>query len=53
MDQIELFNHLLHLNTINFVQTNDWYYIELLVLYSNTRNRLTVSKQMSSGLFLK
>ena len=33
------------------VQTDDWYEIELLVLYSNTWNHLTVSEQMSSVLF--
>ena len=50
-DQRESFNHFLYLKPFNFVQTNDWYNIELLMLDCNTWNHLTVCKQMSSGLF--
>ena len=35
----------------NFVQTNDWYLIELLVLNSNTLSYLTACKQINSDLF--
>ena len=37
----------------NYVQTNDWYQIELLVLDSNTWNHLTGCKQITSGSFKK
>ena len=38
MAQGEIFNHLLFLKPFNCVQTNDWYWIELLILHSNNWN---------------
>ena len=46
MGQIELFYHLLYLKLSKCVLINDWCYIELLVLHSNTWNHLTMCKQM-------
>ena len=39
--------------SFNYVWTNDWCLIELLVIHSNTSNHLTVCKRMCLGLFLK
>ena len=33
MGQIEMFNNFLYLKLFNCVQTNDWCYIELSILY--------------------
>ena len=59
MDQIELFNLILEIIIVkqqyskpfNYVQTNNWYWIELLVLDRNTWNYVTLCKEMSSGSF--
>ena len=45
MGQIEQFNQWQYLKTFNYVKTNVWYEIELLVLDSNTWNPFTVCKQ--------
>ena len=37
---------MLHSNTLNIFQINDWYYIEFFVLDRNTWDQLTVWKQM-------
>ena len=63
MYEVELLNHLKYLKLFNCVQTNNWYWIELLVLDNSTWNylmyknsirniwnHLTVCKQMSSNL---
>ena len=43
--QVELFNQLLYLKPFNCMQTNDEYWIELLVFDRNPRNIFTVCKQ--------
>ena len=42
MGEKELFDNLY------YVQTNDWCFIELLMIYRNTWNHLTVYKWMNS-----
>ena len=36
--------------SFNYVQTNDWYLNEFLVMHSNTWNHLTICQRMSLGL---
>ena len=49
MGQVELFNTFLYLKSFNYVQTNELYWTELLMLDRNTWNQLTVCKQISTG----
>ena len=45
MGQVELFQQLLYLKPFNFVQTNDEYQIDLLVLDSNVWNHFIVANR--------